>query len=107
MRRLPLAISRSFLSSTFPNFETSFARIRGLEDLVQFFQGTSLSLNEEKVDKSELKAVPEHEEDIEPVLDLQAAVRNIAPGEGMDRLTSRKATGAAKVLTNPAVPAVN
>ena len=65
------AISRSLLSSTLFDLETRFARIRGLEDLVQLLQCAPFRLHKEKVDKGEFKAVPEHEEDVEPVPNLQ------------------------------------
>jgi len=45
--------------------------VRRFEDGIQLFQGDGFRLDIEEVDEHELKQVPENEEDVEPVADLQ------------------------------------
>ncbi len=43
---------------------TRFPRVTSFEDVVQFFKGTALSLNEEQVDKAKLEDIPKDKEDV-------------------------------------------
>lgn len=45
--------------------------VRRFEDGIQLFQGNGLCLDIEEVNEHKLKQVPEYEEHIEPVADLQ------------------------------------
>ena len=51
-----------------------FARTFGLEDLIKLFQGATLSLHEEEIDKDKLKNVPEDEENVEPISNLRKPI---------------------------------
>jgi len=118
MTPLPDSISHSFIRSPQTQLDhpccnlprASFPRIRSLEDSIQVFQSPGLRLNEEEVDERELEAIPEHEEYVEPIADLQQHVSTVASVQihaKRDLLTLLRATGAAKVFTNPAQPDVS
>lgn len=88
----------------------SLPRIGRFENSIQVFQSPGLSLNEEEVDERKLETVPEDEEDVKPVADLVQRISKVASAlirSGPGSLTLLRATGAAKVFTNPAHPDVN
>jgi hypothetical protein len=87
---------------------TSFSRVGSLEDDVELLKGSAFRLHVEEVYEYEFEQVPKYEEDVEPVSNLYRSISTNSDIWKISKiLTLRKATGAAKVFTNPAHPDVS
>lgn len=84
------------------------ARVPSLKDRVQLFKRPSLRLNKEEIDKHHFEEVPEYEEDVAAgcFSVVVSRVQDLTINTYNQYLIFSMATGAAKVLTKLAQPAV-